>query len=212
MKKNIDKMKLLAVFSLTTLIFILGILLGNFISDQKLESIDEFQQELRTDTMALETEYLLLSQEPCHETKTSLLTDELYQINSKIDYMENNLGEKNKEVLRLKDFYTLLEMRHWLLLKKIQTECGGNYTFIHYFYSNNDDCPLCKDQGFILLYIRKKFENVRIYSYDINNTNFAVDALKKIYNIKKTPSIIINDDATEGFMTKEEIEKRIESS
>jgi hypothetical protein len=209
MKKDINKMKLLAVFSVTTLIFVLGVLLGNFLSNQKLEKIDEIQQELKTDTMAIETEYLLLSQEPCQENKTILLTDELYQINSKIDYMEGRLGENNAEILKLKDYYSLLEIRHWLLLKKIQGECGGNFNFIHYFYSNNGDCKQCKDQGFILLYIRKKFDNVRIYSYDINNNNFALSALKKLYGIKNTPSIIINDKVLEGFTTKDQIEKEL---
>jgi hypothetical protein len=209
MRKKLDNMKLLAVFSMATLIFLLGIIFGNFMSERKVGELQKLEQDLRTDTIAAEVQYLILADNPCTDIDTTLLTEELYQISSKIAYMENQLGGTNPEVVRLKEYYSLLQIRHWMLLKKIQSQCDQEYNLILYFYSNRGDCPRCEQQGFILNYIRKKFENARVYAFDINNQNAALNTLKNIYRVSETPSIIVNDRPFSGFMTTEEIEKEL---
>jgi hypothetical protein len=208
-QKKINKMKLLATFSLATLIFLVGIIFGNYVSNKKIGVIQDIEQDLRTDTVAAETQYLLLTQSPCRDVDTTPLTEELYQLGSKISYMENQLGEKNKEVIRLKEYYSILEIKHWLLLKKIQTDCKQDYNLILYFYSSKEACPNCEQQGFILNYIKKKHENTKIYSFDINNKNSALNTLKVMYNITGTPSLVINDISSLGFKETVEIEKRL---
>jgi len=202
-------MKLLATFSLATLIFLVGIMFGNFISNKKIDMIMGLEQDLKTETYAAETQYMLLTQEPCRDVDTSPLTEELYQIGSKIAYMENQLGATNKKVIELKEYYSLLEIKHWMLLKKIQSECNQDFNLILYFYSNNGDCLSCEQQGFILNYIKKKHENTKIYSFDINNKNSALSTLKLLYNITGTPSLVINDRPFSGFKETKDIEKEL---
>jgi len=208
-KKNINKMKVLATFSLATLIFLVGIMLGNFISNKKIDMIMDLEQDLKTETYAAETQYMLLTQEPCRDVDTSPLNEELYQIGSKIAYMENQLGATNKKVIELKEYYSLLEIKHWMLLKKIQSECNQDFNLILYFYSNNGDCQSCEQQGFILNYIKKKHENTKVYSFDINNKNSALSTLKLIYNITGTPSLVINDRPFIGFKETKDIENEL---
>ncbi len=210
-RKVISKTKYLAIFATTTLIFIIGLLIGSYITNIKLEKLERLEQDLRVDTLALEIEYLLVSENPCNAANTSSLTDELYNVGIKLDFMENSLGEKDERVRALKEYYSLLEIRHWLFIKKTNKECQNSLIPILYFYSNKGDCPKCQEQGFVLNYIRKKHPNARVYSFDININNSAVNTIKTLYNIDQAPSIIVNDSKYIGFMDSNVIEQTIES-
>lgn len=203
--KKINYYKLLAVFAITTLIFISGILIGNYFTEKKLSKINELEKEIRTDIEATELQYILLSENLC-SIDFDFLTKELEETGSKLTYMENMLGFDNPNVLDLKETYSLIQLRHYLLLKKFSKECNGVFNFIIYFYSNKGDCPKCEQQGFILDYIKKKYSNTMIYSFDINNNNPAVKTIKLSYNINNVPTVIINDIVFQKFMSVEEIE------
>lgn len=206
-KIDISKTKYIAVFATTTLIFVAGLLLGNFMSAKKLTNIQALEQDLTTDIMAIEVQYLMLAEDPCMQVNSTPLTDELYKIGSRLDYMENSLGATNINVLRLKEFYSLLQIRHWLLAKKQKKECNLSKEFILYFYSNLPDCKRCKEQGFVLDYLHKKYPELNIYSFDIHISNVALETLKKIFEVKKAPTVIINNIPYEGFKNRDELER-----
>ncbi|MEM2131062.1 MAG: hypothetical protein QXR96_00930 [Candidatus Woesearchaeota archaeon] len=203
--KTLNYYKLIAVFAITTLIFISGILIGNFFTNKKIDKIIMFENNIKNNFEATEIQYLLLTQEPCN-TDTILITKELEEIGSKITYMENMLGFDNNEVMDLKNSYSLIQLKHYLLLKKIDKECNEKFNFILYFYSNKGDCPKCEQQGFILDYIKKKYNNTMIYAFDINNDNNALKTIKNKYKIEKTPGLIINENVFQKFLETEEIE------
>lgn len=211
-RKEISKTKYLAVFATTTLIFIIGLLIGSYLTNIKLAKLDRLEQDLRIDTMALEIEYLLVSENLCSAANTSTLTEELYNVGTKLDFMENSLGEKDERVKALKEYYSLLEIRHWLFIKKTTEECNDSFIPILYFYSNKGDCQKCEEQGFVLNYIRKKHANTRVYSFDININNSALNAIKSLYGVDQVPSIIINDKKYTGFMDSDAVEDTVTTS
>ena len=128
-------MKFIVVLILTIIIFIIGILIGTTISDKKLTIINNMEQDMKTDINAIELQYLILAENPCNNMiDMTPLTDELYDIGTYLDYMENSLGEDNEDVLRLKNYYSTLQLRHWLLMKNIQDNCNKNSTLVIYFY------------------------------------------------------------------------------
>ena len=207
-QRNIDLNKYIAVFAITTLIFILGIWVGNYFSTEKLTKLNEMEQDMKIDTMAIDIQYSLISEDPCSSIDPSILTDELYNIAQKLNYMENQLGVDNPSVQRLKEYYSLLEIQHYLFLKKTQKECNKNYTFILYFYSNKGDCPTCEEQGYTLTYIRKIYPNVRIYPFDINIENIALETIKHQYKLDKNkglPLLVINEKSYYGFKDKNQL-------
>jgi len=205
--KRISITKFVAVVATTTLIFIFGILLGNYLSNIKLSSLDELQQDLRVKTMSLEMQYSLLAENPCAHTKTNTLNEELYQLNSKIDFMESSLGTSNTDVLRLKEYYSILQLRHYLLLRRAMKECGEDYIFVLYFYSNKEDCPDCRSEGDIITYFRKELENMRVYAFDIDIDNVAIETVKELYGVDAIPTMVINDQVFKGFLSKNEMQK-----
>ncbi len=212
-RQKINGTKYLTVFAITTLIFLLGLILGNFVSGIKMNQLEDLENDLRTDTMAIEMQYLLLAEDPCKALNTTPLTNELHDIASRLDYMENRLGDKDPEVLRLKEYYSLLELRHWTFFKRTNKECGFGTGLILYFYSDKKNCPVCEEQGFILTYIRKKFPHVNVYSFDINLENVAMRTVKELHGVQneKAPVIIINGKPFIGFTSKDVIEQALVS-
>jgi len=212
-RRKADRNKYIASFAIATLIFLLGIALGNYFSVQKLNSIDRLAEEMQLNTMGTELQFLLISEQPCDFLNSSELTEELYDIGSKLDFMESEMGQTNQQVLGLKEYYHLLEIRHWLFLKKSKEECKEDYDLVLYFYSNQGDCPKCNDQGNVLTYLHRKYPRLNIHSFDINIENPALRTVKSLYNIEgELPMLVIGDQTYNGFMNSADIEEKLEGN
>lgn len=201
--------KYVAAFSITTLIFIVGILIGNSISSAKMQAIDSLQQDITVRTIGSEMQYLLLAEHPCQDIHSSELSQELFEIGSKLAHMEQTLGSQDENVLNLKRYYSLLEIRHWLLLKRAQRDCNATYSLILYFYSNEGDCDACKQQGYVLNTIHRKYPDVNIYSFDVNIHDAVLATVKQIYNITGPPTIVLNGKKMDGFVDKDGVEEEL---
>ncbi len=208
--RTINKQKYVSVFAITTLIFISGILLGNHFSNNKISELAEMTERIQLNTLGAELQFLIISKEPCRLLNESDLGNELQSIGSKLEFMENELGTDNKKVLNLKEYYQLLELRHWLLLKQAHEKCNQNFDLIIYFYTNKRECERCREQGGVLTYLRQKNQRLSIYSFDDDIENPAILSIKELYGVKgNMPTLIINEQTYEGFMNSEAIEKAL---
>ncbi|MDI6883394.1 MAG: hypothetical protein QMC93_02945 [Patescibacteria group bacterium] len=206
--KKISFKKYFLVFFITLLIFSAGFFLSNFVVEKKITHLTGIQENLRIDILSLETQFSLLAQTPCQNLNESALTQELYNISQKLISIGDTLGPDNPDFLRLKKFYSILEIKHWLLLKKAAKDCQLDLVSIIYFYSDKKICPDCQDQGYILTYLRKNYPILRIYSFDFNLELSVLQTLKSIYSLEKElPIIIVNDNVYYGFKTKDELEE-----
>jgi hypothetical protein len=212
MDKKIRISKYILVLFLTMVVFFSGLLVGNFISNIKLSNIDNMEQDIKVNTMAIEFQYDFLSENPCSSVNSTPLTEELYELGDKLSFMENTLGFDNPTVLRLKEYYSIVALRQWMFLKKTNEQCDMDNTLILYFYSNKGDCNLCEEQGYVLTYIRNKYPSVKVYAFDINIENIALKTIKSTY-IKKNelPVLIIDEKTYYGFKNRKQIEEIIET-
>ena len=202
-RKNIQWTKYVAAFAITIIIFLIGLSIGSLSDRTKLSSIETLEQELKMDTLGTEIQYILISESPCAYINSSELAVELGNLGSKLTFMESQLGVDDPRVLDLKEYYHLLELRHWLFNKQAKKECGIDDDLVLYFYSNAGDCKECEEQGYVLTFVRKKLENFNVYSFDVNIDNPALNTLKTRYGITTTPTIIINDKQMKGFVDKD---------
>lgn len=212
--KKISKKNLLIAFSFATLFFIAGIFLGNIVVENKyyylINTIDDFNIE----TQAAEIQYEILKENPCVLLNSSLFDDELDTLGNRISYLENIYGKSAEEIIFLKKQYTLLEIRHWLLNKKINEDCEVNKTtnksdIILYFYSNYN-CNMCEEQGNILSVLKKEYrDSIKIYSFDIILDDPASKTLRELYNIEDTPVIVFNDIVFRDFVNYNQLKKII---
>ena len=200
----------LVAFVISASIFVIGLLIGTIFTENKLSSIDKLEQDLRTQVLTVETQYSIASQNPCALIDSDELNSELYKLDSTLSSLETDLGKNNEDVLRLVEYYSLLEVRQWLFVKDASKKCGKNPILILFFYSNNaNKCTDCEVQGYVLTFLRKQYPEKSIYVYsfntDINNT--VIKTMMKVYNVKTLPSIVINDKTYEGFKDRNQLEK-----
>ena len=204
--RKINKKKYFIVFLITTVIFLAGIWVGHLIAEYRFGELENLQMSLKTQTATLETQYLLISQNPCILSETDRFNQELYKMGRELSDMEATYGTDSEDVNMLKEYYSLLELRHWLFLEQIKDKCKQNdFKTILYFYSNLGDCDDCNEQGFVLTYLREKNPELRIYSFDINIDNAALNWIKDSYGIKGVPSLIINGEYYTGFKNEDEL-------
>jgi hypothetical protein len=211
MNQKFDWKSALIALGITLGIFLTVVVLSRYITSQKLASVRDAQDSVAIDIMSSETEFSLLSELSCKSLGTSTLTQELNDMAAKIDYSENNIGTNTADVIKLKDYYTLLEIKDSLLMKKISEQCGKKITSILYVYTTAANCSECANQGYVLTALREKYPDLRVYSFDYNLDLSALHALLSIYNIKDTalPAIIVDGQVYTGFHALPDIEKLI---
>lgn len=210
-KTSFDWKSAFLALVITIGIFLTVVLLSRFITNQKIASIRAAQDSIALDIMSSETEFSLLSELSCKNVSTtSTLTQELNSMAEKITYSENNITKK-EDVAQLKRYYTLLEIKDFLLSNKISERCGKKTTSILYVYTTAENCSECTKQGYVLTALREKYPDLRVYSFDYNVDLSALHALLATFGVKDTalPAVIVNDSIHTGFQSLEDIEKLI---
>ena len=124
--------------------------------------------------------------------------------------MEEKSGDNDKEVQSLKKYYSLLQIKDYLLVEQVKQKCGVKPITIIYFYSNAGDCEDCKRAGYVLTKLREEFPELRVYSFDYNLDISAVKTMRSIQGVKnKLPALVIWGEPYYGFKSSEDIEKII---
>ncbi len=202
-----DWAKYIIVFFITTALFAVAGSLSNFFTDKKIAEMRSIQNKLATDVLSSETQFSLLSELSCEQEDATDLSNELSDLAEKINFSETNI-KNNDEVTELKRYYSILQIKDYLLAKKINQKCKSDLVPLLYFYTTANNCTECTKQAFVLTELRSKYPNLRVYSFDYNLDLSALKALIKIYKIddKKLPAIVLNEKTHTGFKTVEEIE------
>lgn len=202
-----DWKKYLIVFLITLGVFGTALYISNSLNNKKLSELKSIEDKLSVDILSSEVQFSLLEELSCKDVSTSVLTSELSTLADKISYTEQNFGEGSDQIKQLKQSYSLLEIKDYLLMKKISERCGIKSVFALYFYANKDTCPDCVKQGYILTDLHDTYPELRVYSFDYNLDLSAIKALISIYKVpEKLPALVINGQVYSGLQTKEEIE------
>lgn len=209
-----DWKKYAYTFLITAVIFITAIFLSNFFSQKRINEIKNIESRIAVDILASETQFSLLSELSCRDIGSSFLSKELATLGDKLAYTEQSRGSDDPEVLNLKKYYSLLQIKDFLLMQKIKDRCGSAQAndglSIMYFYSNEGDCEDCEKEGFVLTKLRSDYPELRVYSFDYNLDLSALQTLVGVYNIQdKLPAILINDKVYYGFKSVEDMKEAL---
>ena len=211
--QQFDWKRYVIVFFITLGLFLTAIYLSNYFSDKKLNQLKTIQDNISIDILSSETQFSLLSELSCKNVSDSVLSGELADLGQKIEWGQNNIGTTS-ELLYLKKYYSLLQIKDYILMKKISARCGTKSAFILYFYTTAQNCSECEKESIVLSTLRNKYPELRVYSFDFSTDLSAVKAMLDIYKIKDTalPAVVIDDNLLTGFQPIEEVEKRIKDS
>jgi len=209
MNEQIDWKKYVIVFFITITVFGSGLWLSNYFNNKKIDQLHNAEDKISIDLLSSETQFDLLQELSCKDISTTALSSELNSLAEKISYSESNLGNDNSNVISLKKSYSLLEIKDYLLMKKITERCGQKSVFVLYFYTN-DNCKDCTKQGYVLDSLRQNYPNLRVYSFDYNLDLSAIRSMISIYKVPNNlPAMVINGKVYSGFQSTDDIDKNL---
>ncbi len=202
-------------FIITLAIFFFSIWLSNAFGDRKVQSLRDLESRINLDILSVETRFSLLQKTSCEhivDNDNNKINDigfneDLNNVALKIKSLENQLGYENADVISLKKYYSLLQIKDYLLAKEFHDRCKKNTVSILYFY--DADCVDCAKQSIILDKIISDYPEIRVYYLDKKTNNPALDTLSSIFKIQTSPTLVINEKTYSGFQTVEQIESYI---
>lgn len=210
---HVDWKKYIIVLFITVFLFATAGYLSNYFGNKKIEQLKSIQDKIAIDILSSETQFSLLSELSCKNISDSVLSGELGELGKKLEWGQTNLGTTD-EVSYLKKYYSLLEIKDYLLMKKIADRCKTKSAFILYFYTTAENCSECEKEGIVLTTLRDKYPELRVYSFDYSIDLSAVKAMLDIYKIQDTklPALVVGDDVLTGFQSIEDLEAMIKDS
>ncbi len=210
---TIDWKKYIIVFFITVALFLSASYLSNYFGSKKIDQIKTIQDKIAIDILSSETQFSLLSELSCNNIADAAFSSELGELGQKLEWGQENLGSV-EEVTYLKKYYSLLQIKDYLLSKKISERCKVKSAFILYFYTTAENCSVCEREGLVLSSLRDKYPELRVYSFDYSTDLSAVKAMLQIYKIKDTelPALVLDDEVLTGFHSVEELEAKVQSS
>ncbi len=191
----------------TVAIFATAWYASEYFNNQKIEAIKDAQEQATVDMMSSETQFDLLDQLSCQDAGSNYLSQEISDLADQLTYAEQNLSDQ-AQVTLLKQQYSILEVKDFLLTQRISKQCKQPVTTILYFYKSDNSCSDCQKQGYVLDALRQEYPSVRVYSFDAGLDSSTVRALLSIYKIPNAfPALVIDDKTKSGFMSVADIQK-----
>lgn len=183
----------------------------NYLNRARIAELSAMEDKLAIDILSLDTQFSLLSSAPCDSSASSTtLISELADLGNRLAYAESQLGSDNSQVIRLKNQYSLLEIRDYMITKQLASACRTKPPVtVLYFYSNSGDCAACDKAGYALSYLRDTYPNLRVYSFDYHLDLGALKTFIAVNKIKDDlPAFVINEKHVHGFTSLPDLEKQ----
>lgn len=195
-------------FVITALMFGTALYVSNYLSDRRIAEVRATQDNISIDILSLETQFDLLAEQSCKDiSENSVLSSDIQPLATRLSFLERERGFDDDELIQLKRFYSLLQIKDILLMEKVAAKCKLNPVVILYFYSNKGDCPDCEVQGYVLSSLAEEYPSLRIYSFDYNLDLSAIRTLLAIHDIEpQFPALVIGENVVHGLKKKDELE------
>jgi len=211
MERKVSSKKYALALILTMVVFSIGIFVGMFFEDLRLNNSEKMilEEKANLQSLQLQQKYIGNGLADC-ETLNKVLESNTYQLTKKmgkvIGYNKNAVFNQEELRLQVQDYF-LTEIQFMLLSQDIDKKCSQDNLKIIYFYNENE----FDTQGQILDYIKKIFgERVLIFSFDSNfKDEPLIDILLTSHKIKEFPSVVIENSVFQGHTTTEELMKNI---
>ncbi len=206
---TLDWKKYALAFFVTIFVFIGALWTSNKIYGQQIEEMRSIINQISLNTSASEVQYNLLLETSCDRATDIDPIKDLDKFASMLSLTETQRGTDSSQVLELKKQYTLLQIKDFLLTKRISDRCKKESNYILYFYSSEKNCEDCKKQGWVLTDLRTAYPDLRVYAFDYDMDFPPIKTLQSMYKLNggNLPILVIDDKPVYGFNTREEIEE-----
>jgi hypothetical protein len=217
-KKQLNLGVLISALVISALLFAGGMFVGYTLNKEKLSAVEQDMRDTMRDLQNFQLQFMFF--DTLGETSACpLLTATLEDINRRADNIGSKLSSSNpdnelidgREYTSLLKEYSRLLVSYWLLANKLKDSCDMDAATIIFFISKNcDNSNACDDQGFVLDYYKKRFENkLLIFTLSQDLGEPSILALKEYYNITAIPTLIIEGEKYEGFQSIEQLDSTL---
>jgi len=204
-----------AAFAITTIIFVLGILLGMVVEERRINyaEVRYSQDRVNYESLQLQQLYLatLSNGEGCEAFSATLdnYVKRLEETRTRVERYSEDASLQPRELDELRRRYVIAELNYWLLARKTKETCESDVVSVVYFYSK--DCSECQNQGYVLDYLKKVFgERLLVFALDADfKQEDMIAIVKNTFNVTQTPSLIVESEKFEGFISKDKLSEII---
>lgn len=208
-QKLVNRAYLIALL-MSIIIYSLGVGTGIYVQRTTTAKTEKLLEDLQSRVESAQLEYVYISTlgDSVNCDALSVLVDEttgeVRIIGKELTELESK-GETGQKFSNLKKQYAILSTRGWILNSYVQDRCSKNATTVLYFYSV--PCSECEQQGYILDgMVSGEFKNqLIIFVLDVNVDEPIVTTLKKTYNVKTTPALVVGNQTYLGLQTSDEL-------
>ena len=145
------------------------------------------------------------SESACEYLKERL--PDLARKKTKLANQFQRVSEESAEVLEKEFAFSLV--RYWLFMKIQGEKCDIDKPIVLFFHKKGEE--LSRQQGVVLDYwvykLREHNESLSVFSFGVGLKESLVDLLKDIYDIDKTPSIVVKEKTYSGLKNREKVKE-----
>lgn len=202
-------LKYIISFFIATIIFIIVFLASFGVSYLNYTKVVEEQSVIRGYIEDLDSS--LDGENTCDEGLLLKASEKLDVAGSRMSLLETRFGKNDARVLKQKDLYSELEVKHFEITKAFDVECGKDFSTILFFYSNSEnDKDNSERVGFILSTFKNKNPgSVMIYSFDANLDSEIINSLKTKYGVSEVPMIVVDEGIPKNIRNIDDINEKI---
>lgn len=130
---------------------------------------------------------------------------EIRDLRKKVAAYESSSKIQNSDYRLIKKRYMNLVVQNLIEVRHMEETCGDEVVNIIYLYTK-DDCGRCQDQGTVLTYYRRNYqEDVIVHPLDTDLDMKSINFLQKFYGVERYPSLIIEGEVYEGYQSREQL-------
>lgn len=209
-RRPASRARYVAAAIITAIIFLLGMFVGFTVEGKRVNVMQDMyvEQQVNFASSQMQYNYLQSSGElNCPAVYTVFYNNikdlDTARIRLETFRQDSKLNTESFELLKRE--YTLEELRYWMLAEQAKKVCSQDLVRVLYFYSTDDECPSCSEQGFVLDYLKKLFgDKLLIFALDAKLDEPMIGVLMKQYNVTSFPGIVIESDmSSNGFVDKD---------
>jgi hypothetical protein len=209
-RRPASKGRYLAAAVITAVIFLLGMFVGFTVEGKRVNVMQDMYVEQQVKFASSQLQYSYVSGDGalnCPALYTIFYSNikdlDLARIRLENFRQDSKINTASFDLLKRE--YTLEELRYWMLADQARKVCGQDIVRVLYFYSTDQECPTCSEQGFVLDYLKKLFgDRLLIFALDSQLDEPMVGVLMKQYNVTSYPGIVIErEQSSNGFVAKD---------
>lgn len=200
-----QKQVIFTIFLLVVVVFALGVVLGNSWKSADASEAGKILRSSELDAESFRVEQELFKS---FESNCALARTRLSALSEDLGRLGKVLGAKNAREQLGEDYdfhkkkFHLMQIRTYVLEKKLASDCEGGANVVLYYYRQSD--PASEAQGKLLDSLVPQF-GLHVFAIEYGYAN-ELKFLEDYYQVNQTPTLVVNfKDILSGPVSKEQL-------